>query len=136
MKLIKTYFGLISVFALAAMLPACGSSTPTSPTTGELIKEDVTIGTGATAASGDTVTVSYVGTFTNGTQFDAGTFSFRLGAGQVIAGFDQGVTGMRVGGRRRLTIPPNLGYGSQTNGSIPGNSTLKFDITLISIAGK
>jgi FKBP-type peptidyl-prolyl cis-trans isomerase len=136
MKLTKTHFGLVSAFALALMLPACGSSTPTSPSTGELIKEDVTIGTGALAASGDTVTVSYVGTLTNGTQFDAGTFSFRLGANQVIAGFDQGVTGMRVGGRRRLTIPPNLGYGSQANGPIPGNSTLKFDITLISIAGK
>ncbi len=136
MKMTKNFFGLLSVFALAALLPACGSDTPTSPTSGELVKEDVTIGTGATAVSGDTVTVSYIGTLTNGTQFDAGTFSFRLGANQVIAGFDQGVLGMRVGGRRRLTIPPNLGYGSQANGPIPANSTLKFDITLIAIAGK
>ncbi|MEO8502250.1 MAG: FKBP-type peptidyl-prolyl cis-trans isomerase [Vicinamibacteria bacterium] len=135
MKLTKTHFGLISAFALAAMLPACGS-TSTSPSNGTLTVEDVTIGTGATAASGDTVTISYVGTFTNGTQFDAGTFSFRLGANQVIQGFDQGVTGMRVGGRRRITVPPNLGYGSQANGAIPGNSTLKFDITLLAIAGK
>jgi len=136
MKLTKTHFGLISAFALAVMLPACGSSTPTSPSSGQLIREDVIVGTGALAANGDTVTVSYIGTFTNGTQFDAGTFSFRLGAGQVIAGFDQGVVDMRVGGRRRLTIPPNLGYGSQANGPIPANSTLKFDITLIAIAGK
>lgn len=136
MKLTKTHFGLISAFALAVMLPACGSDTSTSPSTGTLVVEDLVIGTGATAASGDTVTVTYVGTLTNGTQFDAGTFSFRLGANQVIAGFDQGITGMRVGGKRRLTIPPNLGYGSQANGPIPGNSTLKFDVTLNSIAGK
>lgn len=136
MKLTKTPFGSISAFVLAAMLTACGSDTSTSPSNGTLTVEDVVIGNGATAVSGDTVTVSYVGTFTNGTQFDAGTFSFRLGANQVIAGFDQGITGMRVGGKRRLTIPPNLGYGSQANGSIPGNSTLKFDVTLVSIAGK
>jgi FKBP-type peptidyl-prolyl cis-trans isomerase len=85
----------------------------------------------------DTVTVSYVGTLTNGTQFDAANaFTFRVGAGAVIKGWDQGLVGMRVGGRRRLTIPPNLGYGSQANNSIPANSTLKFDIGLISIAGK
>ena len=136
MKLTKTHFGLISAFALAGMLTACGSDNSSSPSNGTLGVEELVIGTGATAASGDTVTVTYVGTFTNGTQFDAGTFSFRLGANQVIAGFDQGITGMRVGGKRRLTIPPNLGYGSQTNGSIPGNSTLKFDVTLNSIAGK
>lgn len=136
MKLTKTHFGLISAFALAVMLTACGSDSSTSPSNGTLGVEDLVIGTGATAVSGDTVTVTYVGTFTNGTQFDAGTFSFRLGANQVIAGFDQGITGMRVGGKRRLTIPPNLGYGSQANGSIPGNSTLKFDVTLVSIAGK
>ena len=135
MKLSRSSLGFVSVFALAAFIPACGS-TSTSPSSGTLTIEDVTIGTGATAASGDTVTVSYVGTLTNGTQFDAGTFSFRLGANQVIPGFDQGVVGMRVGGRRRLTIPPNLGYGSQANGPIPANSTLKFDITLVSIAGK
>ena len=135
MKLSRSSLGFVSVFALAAFIPACGS-TSTSPSSGTLTIEDVTIGTGATAASGDTVTVSYVGTLTNGTQFDAGTFSFRLGANQVIQGFDQGVVGMRVGGRRRLTIPPNLGYGSQANGPIPANSTLKFDITLVSIAGK
>ncbi len=136
MKLTKTCFGLISAFALAGMLTACGSDNSTSPSNGTLGVEDLVIGTGATAVSGDTVTVAYVGTLTNGTQFDAGTFSFRLGANQVIAGFDQGITGMRVGGKRRLTIPPNLGYGSQANGSIPGNSTLKFDVTLVSIAGK
>lgn len=135
MKLTPPFKGLVSILALAALIPACGS-TSTSPSGGTLTVEDVTIGTGATAASGDTVTVSYIGTFTSGAQFDAGTFSFRLGANQVIQGFDQGVTGMRIGGRRRLTIPPNLGYGSQQVGSIPPNSTLRFDITLLAIAGK
>ena len=136
MKLTKTHFGLISAFALAVMLPACGSDSSSSPSNGTLSVEDVVVGGGALAVAGDTVTVNYVGTFTNGTQFDAGTFAFRLGANQVIAGFDQGVTGMRVGGRRRLTIPPNLGYGSQATSGIPANSTLRFDVTLVSIAGK
>lgn len=134
MKLMKTHFGLISAFALAVMLPACGS---TSPSNGTLGIEDLVVGTGATAVVGDTVTVSYVGSFTNGTVFDSGTLQpFRTGTGAVIKGFDDGIIGMRVGGKRRLTIPPNLGYGSQANGPIPANSTLKFDITLLAIAGK
>jgi FKBP-type peptidyl-prolyl cis-trans isomerase len=79
-----------------------------------------------------------VGRLTNGTQFDANStgFTFRVGVGQVIKGWEQGLIGMRVGGRRRLTIPPNLGYGSQGNGSIPANSTLIFEIGLLAIAGK
>lgn len=135
MKIQKIVFGLMSAFALAVLVPACSSSS-TSPSDGTLTVEDVTVGTGATAVAGDTVTVSYIGTFTNGNQFDAGTFSFRLGVGAVIKGFDDGVVGMRVGGRRRLTIPPNLAYGSQGTSGIPGNSTLRFDITLVAIAGK
>jgi peptidylprolyl isomerase len=99
------------------------------------------VGTGATAVSGDTVTVHYIGTFTNGTKFDSSydinrPLTFRLGSGQVIAGFDQGVTGMRVGGKRRLTIPPSLAYGSQGQGAIPPNTTLVFEVDLLSIAGK
>jgi FKBP-type peptidyl-prolyl cis-trans isomerase len=143
MKMTRNTFGLISFVALAGMLSACGGDTGTSPSTGTLGKEDVVVGTGATAASGDTVTVNYTGTFTNGTVFDSSLaagrspFTFRLGAGQVIAGWDQGVLGMRVGGRRKLTVPPNLGYGSQgAPPTIPGNTTLLFDITLLSIAGK
>ena len=99
------------------------------------------VGTGATAVSGDTVTVNYIGTLTDGTKFDSSydrgqPYTFRLGFSQVIAGFDQGVIGMKVGGKRRLTIPPSLAYGSQGNGSIPPNATLKFDIDLVSIQGK
>jgi len=137
MKLTKTHFGLISAFALAGMLTACASDSSTSPSNGTLGIEELVVGTGATAVAGDTVTVSYVGSFTNGTVFDSGTLPpFRVGTGAVIKGFDDGIINMRVGGKRRLTIPPNLGYGSQANGPIPANSTLKFDVTLIAIAGK
>ena len=133
MKLTQTFFGLVSTLALAALLPACGS---TSPSEGILGVQDLVVGTGPTVVSGDTVTVRYVGTLTNGTQFDAGTLTFRVGSGSVIKGWEEGLPGMRVGGTRRLTVPPRLGYGSQANGPIPANSTLVFDIVLLAIAGK
>ena len=125
-------------------LAACGGGgdTGTAPSGGgTLVVEDLVVGTGATAVVGDTVTVNYVGTLTNGTKFDSsydrGTpYVFQVGVGRVIAGWDQGVPGMKVGGKRRLTIPPSLGYGNQAAGSIPPNSTLVFDIDLVSIAGK
>jgi len=124
-----------------AGLVGCGSGqeTPTGPSS--LTVEDLVVGTGATAAAGDTVTVHYVGTLLNGTKFDSSydagrPFTFKIGAGQVIAGWDQGVPGLKVGGKRRLTIPPSLGYGNQAQGPIPPNSTLRFDIELLSIAGK
>jgi FKBP-type peptidyl-prolyl cis-trans isomerase len=127
-------------------LAACGggnsSDSGTSPSGGgTLVVEDLVVGTGATAAVGDTVTVNYVGTLTNGTKFDSSydagkPFSFRIGAGTVIAGWEQGVPGMKVGGKRRLTIPPSLAYGSTARGPIPANSTLLFDVDLVSIAGK
>lgn len=132
--------------ALALLaLAACGggdSTTPATPTGGgTLVIEDLVVGTGATAAVADTVNVHYVGTLTNGTKFDSSydrgqTFAFRVGAGQVIAGWDQGIPGMRVGGKRRLTIPPSLAYGNQARGSIPPNSTLVFEVDLVSIVGK
>ena len=133
MRLLKTLSFLAPILGFAILLPACGS---TSPSDGTLNIEDVVVGTGATVVTGDTVTVTYVGTLTSGTQFETGTYTFRVGAGTVIKGWDQGLVGMRVGGKRRLTIPPNLAYGSQATGSIPANSTLKFDITLLAIAGK
>lgn len=112
----------------------CGSS---SPSDGTLGIEDIALGTGAVVAVGDVVTVSYTGSFTNGTIFDAGTLApFRVGSGSVIKGFDDGLVGMRVGGKRRLTIPPNLGYGSRGSGPVPGNTTIRFDVVLLSIAGK
>ena len=103
--------------------------------------EDIVVGTGATADTGDTITVHYIGRFQDGSQFDSSydrntPFTFLLGAGQVIAGWDQGIPGMKVGGQRRLTIPPSLAYGKDGYGAIPPNSTLVFDVELLSIAGK
>lgn len=100
--------------------------------------EDELVGTGAEAVSGKMVTVNYTGTLTDGTKFDSsydhGTpFSFNLGAGEVIAGWDQGFNGMKVGGKRKLTIPPSLGYGAQAIGAIPPNSTLIFEVELLKV---
>jgi peptidylprolyl isomerase len=125
-----------------AVIPTpSGSVVPnpkTTTTADGIMITDVKIGGGAVAASGQTVTVNYVGTLTDGTKFDSsidrGTpFSFLLGAGQVIKGWDEGVVGMKVGGERKLVIPAALAYGDQAQGSIPANSVLDFDITLLSI---
>ena len=101
-----------------------------------LVVQDEQVGTGATAQAGDIVSVDYTGKFQNGTVFDTSVgktpIKFTLGAGNVIPGFDQGVQGMKVGGKRLLIIPPSLGYGSQQVGPIPPNSTLVFEITLVS----
>lgn len=106
----------------------------------DLVVEDLVVGDGAEAVSGAVVTVHYVGVaWSNGQQFDASwdrndPFAFRLGAGQVIAGWDQGVAGMRVGGRRRLTIPPHLGYGAAgAGGVIAGGETLVFVVDLLNV---
>ena len=101
--------------------------------------EDVIAGTGATAASGQKVTVHYTGWLTNGTKFDSSKdrgdpFVFPLGKGQVIKGWDQGVQGMKVGGKRKLTIPPEMGYGSRgAGGVIPPNATLVFEVELLGV---
>lgn len=102
------------------------------------IKDDV-VGTGAVAKSGDRVNVHYTGWLTDGTKFDSSKdrnqpFAFTLGAGEVIPGWDQGVAGMKVGGKRTLTIPPELGYGAQgAGGAIPPNATLVFEVELLSV---
>jgi FKBP-type peptidyl-prolyl cis-trans isomerase FkpA len=100
---------------------------------------DVKVGTGAEAVAGKTVTVHYTGYLTNGTKFDSSVdknqpFSFPLGAGRVIRGWDEGVAGMKIGGQRRLIIPPQLGYGSQPVGPIPPNSQLIFDVQLLAVS--
>jgi FKBP-type peptidyl-prolyl cis-trans isomerase len=105
----------------------------------DLTIEDVTIGTGAEARPGRTVTVHYTGTLDNGSRFDSsrdrGPFSFLLGGGRVIQGWDQGVAGMRVGGVRRLVIPAELGYGDQgAPPVIPPRSTLHFEIELLEVS--
>jgi FKBP-type peptidyl-prolyl cis-trans isomerase len=98
--------------------------------------EDLVVGTGDTVRPTSFITVAYVGRLTNGNIFDATTvnspFSFSLGTRSVIQGWEIGIPGMRVGGKRRLTIPSLLGYGAQRNGSIPPNSTLIFEVTLLS----
>jgi len=101
------------------------------------IKDEV-VGTGTEAVSGKKITVDYVGIFTDGTKFDSsidrGTpFTFTLGAGQVIQGWDLGVQGMKVGGKRVLVVPPDLGYGVNGYGPIPANSTLIFEISLLKV---
>jgi FKBP-type peptidyl-prolyl cis-trans isomerase FkpA len=95
---------------------------------------DVTVGTGAVAAVGNRATVRYTGWLENGDQFDSGTYTFRLGQREAIDGFDEGVTGMRVGGERRIVIPPSLGYGELGSGRIPGDAYLLFDMELLSLA--
>jgi FKBP-type peptidyl-prolyl cis-trans isomerase len=104
----------------------------------KLVIDDIKVGQGAEVKKGDTVEVHYVGTLQNGIQFDSSrsrgeTFSFTVGEGRVIAGWEQGLIGMKVGGERVLVIPPELGYGSNPIGPIPANSTLVFMIELISI---
>ncbi|NDP49349.1 MAG: FKBP-type peptidyl-prolyl cis-trans isomerase [Sulfuriferula multivorans] len=105
----------------------------------ELIIEELTAGDGATAAAGQSVSVHYTGWLTDGTKFDSSVdrndpFEFNLGQGQVIAGWDQGVAGMQIGGKRKLTIPPELGYGSRgAGGVIPPNATLVFEVELLGV---
>lgn len=119
-------------------LPSTASSGDNIPVE-QLKIEDLKVGTGAEAVTGKRVTVNYIGTLTNGTKFDSSydrnqSFSFNLGAGEVIKGWDQGVAGMKVGGKRRLTIPPNLGYGARGAGSvIPPDATLIFEVELVKV---
>lgn len=100
---------------------------------------DQVVGTGDTAKAGQTVSVHYTGWLTNGKKFDSSVdrgqpFTFRLGVGQVIKGWDEGVQGMKVGGKRKLTIPSNLGYGARgAGGLIPPHATLVFDVELLGV---
>ena len=106
----------------------------------ELVNTDITVGSGDEAVKGKNVSVHYVGVaWSNGQEFDASwnrgdAFEFRLGAGQVIQGWDDGVAGMKVGGRRQLTIPPDMGYGSRgAGGVIKGGETLVFVVDLLNV---
>jgi FKBP-type peptidyl-prolyl cis-trans isomerase FkpA len=141
----KLKFPLIAAFVAVLSLTACGGSgsapsgtTISSPAA--LSKTDIVVGTGAEATSGKNLTVNYTGWLYNasasdfkGTKFDSGSFSFTLGTGAVIPGFEQGVTGMKVGGKRTILIPAALGYGAAGAPGIPGNSGLVFEVELTAV---
>jgi FKBP-type peptidyl-prolyl cis-trans isomerase len=143
---------LISIaifFSFCIILISCSSSSSSTKSENKneptMIKTpsglqylDLVVGTGTEATAGKEVTVHYVGTLTDGKKFDSSRdrnepFVFTLGAGRVIKGWDEGVAGMKVGGKRKLVIPPDLGYGSRGAGSIPPNSTLIFEVELLGV---
>ena len=128
------------------LVGACSDSSPAAPTPVNVpfSSTDLIVGTGAEATNGKTLTVNYTLWLYSETAADhkrtqvqttvgGSPFTFVLGAGRVIAGWDQGVPGMKVGGRRELVIPPSLGYGSSAQPGIPANSTLVFDIDLLGV---
>lgn len=124
---------------LLLALAGCGGDDLTGPS--DITTEEITVGTGATAAVGDVVTVHYIVSLTNGNVLESSyalgaPITIQIGAGQVIPGFERGILGMRVGGKRRVTVPPSLAYGSTGNGPVPPNATIRFEIELVSIAGK
>ena len=132
-------------FVVVVVLTACGGNTENTSVT-QLIRQDDVVGTGTEAQSGQVVTVHYTGWLYDqtrpdrkGNKFDSSRdrnepFSFNLGAGEVIRGWDEGVAGMKVGGRRTLTIPPDMGYGARgAGGVIPPNATLLFDVELLEV---
>lgn len=130
---------LVSTSAAASTASPAPVPAPSAASAGELVKEDIKVGKGPAAKKGDHVVVHYTGTLTDGTKFDSSRdhgqpFDFTLGQGGVIKGWDEGVPGMKVGGRRKLTIPGALAYGPHGSPpKIPPNATLIFDIELIAI---
>lgn len=143
----KTYFtfAVIFIVAILALVASSGYSRgwygnkPAEQKVAEktLSIVDNKVGTGAEAVAGKTVKVNYTGMFTDGKVFDTSIgrepLSFVVGAGQMIKGFDMGVVGMKVGGSRKMTLPPEYAYGSQANGPIPANSTLVFEVELLEV---
>jgi len=134
------------VFSTVTQAPTSVQSSPTPMPTIVSTKtledglriEDEKIGEGKEVVAGDTIRIHYLGTLENGEKFDSSydrgqPFETQIGVGAVIKGWDEGVVGMKVGGKRRLTIPADLGYGNQAVGPIPANSTLIFDVELVAI---
>ena len=150
MSCVRTAVALVTLPVLAAGatgVAGCGGESPEArrqrieelsrSVTGLQIR-DIEVGTGAEASPGRTVSVHYTGTLLDGSQFDSSRdrgepFEFRLGTGEVIPGWDEGIKGMRVGGRRELTIPPDMAYGRRGQGDIPPNAALKFDVELMDV---
>lgn len=152
-------FAALAIALLGAMaITSCGSDSVTGPQTPEtttfaaslgvdlgamtlsssgLYTRDLTVGTGATAVNGKTLSMHYMGYLSNGTLFDGNSstspFTFVLGAQSVIQGWDEGIVGMKVGGRRQLVIPASLGYGASGHGPIPGGAVLIFTVDLLSV---
>lgn len=134
-------FFLLSSLIKPSVQPQGQVSASAPATTGDVVVQDVVVGTGATAQPGDKLTVNYTGKLQNGTVFDSSVnrapFQFVLGSGQVIPGWEKGLVGMKVGGKRTIIIPPQMGYGANDlkdpTGKvvIPGNSTLVFDVELL-----
>jgi FKBP-type peptidyl-prolyl cis-trans isomerase len=137
-------FAAVLAASLGLIAPACGGNSSIAPTppSAPYSQADLVVGTGATAVNGSRVTVAYAGwvydntkTDGKGVQFDANTITFVLGAGSVISGWDRGLAGMKVGGQRRLVIPPDLAYGANSPSPlIPANATLVFDVTLLGVS--
>lgn len=114
--------------------PGTGGSNIETPE--NLVVKELVVGDGPVVLPGDTLTVHYVGTLSDGKVFDSSLdrdtpFTFTLGVGQVIRGWDEGLAGMRVGGKRQLTVPPEYGYGEEGAGTVPPNSTLIFEVELL-----
>ena len=124
---------------MIVMILIAGCSKDKEAMNGELIIEDLKVGEGSEVVKYNIVTVNYTGWLTDGTKFDSSLnpgrspFRFTVGGGQVIKGWDEGLIGMKAGGKRKLTIPPSMGYGNQDMGVIPSNSTLSFEIDLLII---
>jgi FKBP-type peptidyl-prolyl cis-trans isomerase FkpA len=144
MKLLS--FPLAAVFAAMLSLTACGGGGSDAGSgivvanPAAFTKTDTTLGTGADAVAGKRVTVTYTGwlysdtaTDHKGLQFETGNYTFTIGAKEVIDGFDQGVLGMKVGGKRTVLIPSSMGYGASGYGKIPPNAGLVFDLTLTAV---
>lgn len=155
MRSVEKFMVLLLLLAAVA-IPACSQKEPVKPAATEktetkaaaagavttasgLSYTDLTVGTGASPTSGKSVTVHYTGTLENGTKFDSSLdrgqpFVFRIGAGEVIPGWDEGVISMKVGGKRKLVVPPQLGYGANgAGGVIPPNATLIFEVELLDV---
>ena len=150
MKSKWTLYGILAVAVIAIIVGVAGNDAPTGEVGTAAIFEtlasglkirDIEVGTGTEAKTGDMVAVHYTGMLEDGTKFDSSydrgvPLEFLIGAGQLIPGWEEGISGMRVGGKRELVIPPSLAYGEDGAGLIPPNATLTFEVELVTIIEK